>query len=507
MDRRTFLSLTGLGGTAAVTMGGRKPPNILIIMTDQHSSHAVGCYGNPVVQTPNLDRLARRGTLFEHAYCQAPLCVPSRMSFLTGQQPSEDRVWLLSDTLPSDVATFAHALGAAGYSTTLIGRMHMNGMDQWHGFEKRLVGDVSSSLLTPNLRPGAGQSQPGVDIAGPGRTGYEAFDQAVTKAAVDFLRGATGFRRPFCAVVGFVLPHPPYVCSSDEWNYYYHRVHIPTVPPGYFEYLHPAVRAWRKARGLGNGRLPAETIRRARAGYFGLVTEMDRNVGRILDVLEQGGLEKDTCVIYTSDHGEMAGENGMWWKTNFYEGAVTVPLIVSHAGRFPQARRVREVVSLIDVSATLCEMAGTEPMLTGSGKSLMPLLEGSTTRWPNEALSELPAIAIGPVPATRMIRKGPWKLVNFNGMRPQLFNLEKDPHEFRDLGEDPACRQIRGELLAKSRENWSPEDSRKALEYRAQNHALIAKWAKVARPKQASPLGEAFVWHPPAGFNVDLFPE
>lgn len=501
MDRRTFLSLTGLGGAAAVTVRAQKPPNILIIMTDQHSSHAVGCYGNSIVRTPNLDRLARRGVLFEHAYCQSPLCVPSRTSFLTGQQPSENRVWLLTDTLPSEVATFAHALGAGGYSTTLIGRMHMNGMDQWHGFEKRLVGDVTASLLTPNVRLGAGSQQPSVDIAGPGRTGYGAFDEAVTTAAVEFLNEAKAVRRPFCAVVGFVLPHPPYVCARDDWDYYYNRVGVPTIPPGYFEHLHPAIKAWRRARGVEG--LTPETIRRARAGYFGLVTEMDRNVGRILDALASSTFGQDTCVIYTTDHGEMAGENGMWWKYNFYEGSVAVPLIISHPGRLPQGKKVSEAVGLIDLSATLCDMAGTEPMATTSGRSLMPLLEGRAADGPSEALSELPAI--GAVPATRMIRSGPWKLVNFDGMRPQLFNLEKDPQEFQDLGEDPTYEEIRTELLAKSRENWSPEESRKALEYRARNQALIAKWAKVARSAAPSPSAEGLLWRPPAGAN--LFPE
>ncbi len=501
IDRRTFLSVAALASAASIEAEVRTRPNILIIMADQHSSHALGCYGNRTVQTPNLDRLASRGTLFEHAYCQAPLCVPSRMSFLTGQQPSEDRVWINSDSLPSDTATFAHALGAAGYSTTLIGRMHMNGIDQWHGFEKRLVGDVGSNLLSPNLRGGAASSQPSVDIAGPGHTAYEAFDTDVTSAAVEFLRNVSTVKQPFCAVVGFVLPHSPYVCSKEEWNYYYDRVGVPTVPSGYFEQLHPAVRAWRKARGVED--LTPEKIRRARTGYYGLVTEIDRNVGKIVDTLESLGLDKDTCVLYTSDHGEMAGENGMWWKFNFYEGAVTVPLIVSYPKGFPQGVRAGEIVSLVDVSQTLCEIAGTTPMSTSSGKSLLPLLEGRSVDWPNEALSELPLIS--PVPATRMIRRGPWKLVNFDGMRPQLFNLEDDPHEFHDLGEDPAYSEVRQDLLIRSQKNWTPEQSREALEYRELNHALIGKWSRVARPKGPSALGETLLWRPPAGANV--FPE
>jgi choline-sulfatase len=230
---------------------------------------------------------------------------------------------------------------------------------------------------------------------------------------------------------------------------------------------------------------------------------MDRNVGKILDALGAAGLEQDTCVIYTTDHGEMAGENGMWWKYNFYEGSVAVPLIVSHPGRLPQGKKVSEMVSLIDISATLCDMAGTEPMPTSSGRSLAPLLEGRATAWANEALSELPAI--GPVPATRMIRSGSWKLVNFDGMRPQLFNLEKDPQEFQDLGADPAYAEVRNELLTKSSENWSPLESREALEYRARNQALIAKWANGAQSEAPSAAGEGLLWRAPADAN--RFPE
>jgi len=157
-------------------------------------------------------------------------------------------------------------------------------------------------------------------------------------------------------------------------------------------------------------------------------------------------------------------------------------------------------VGLVDLSATLCDMAGTEPMSISSVKSLMPLLECRAAGGPSEVLSELPAI--GPVPATRMIRSGSWKLVNFDGMRPQLFNLEKDPQEFQDLGEDSACAQNRDELLVKSRVNWWPEESRKALEHRARSQALIAKWAKVAHSEAPSAREEGLLWRPPAGANL-----
>src|SRR5262245_45312206 len=191
-SRRQFLTaMTG----AALASGATERPNILVLMSDQHSPHVFGAYGDSVVRTPNLDALAASGIQFDHAYCPAPVCVPSRMSFLTGRQPSENQVWSNGDTLPSDVPTFAHTLGAAGYDTALIGRMHFNGVDQWHGFARRLVGSLTpmyanySIPLTPELLKGAqNASLEGLQAAGYGKTAYMAYDEEVTAATVDFLR-------------------------------------------------------------------------------------------------------------------------------------------------------------------------------------------------------------------------------------------------------------------------------------------------------------------------------
>ena len=496
MNRRTFLGVAASGGAAAVAQPGGQP-NFLILLSDQHSPHVLGCYGDRVVQTPNLDRLASRGVLFEHAYCQAPLCVPSRMSFLTGLQPSQSRVWTNSDTLPSDIPTFAHALGAAGYQTALIGRMHFNGPDQRHGFDQRLVGDVTPAFpdrgipLTPQLLPGAtNSSRLSVSIAGPGKTAYQVFDEDVTKATVDYLRGAASTKRPFCAVSGFVLPHSPFVCPESFWRYYYDRVTAPPLPPGYLAALHPAIQTWRKARGVDD--LTTEEIRRARAGYYGLVAQFDGMVGRILEALRESGMENDTVVVYTSDHGEMAGENGMWWKMNFYEGSVTVPLIVA-SSRFRPARRASETVSLVDIAPTLCELAGA-PQVQGSGKSLVPVLSGTATAPPTDALSEL--APMGPVPATRMIRRGKWKLVHFHGMRPQLFDLERDPREQHDLGESAEFRAVRDELTAAVMRDWKPEEISRELAVRQSQRTILAKWAEQTHPPSDP------VWQAPPDANI-----
>lgn len=476
-----------------------RQPNILVIMTDQHSSHVAGCYGDPVVRTPNLDALAARGVLFENAYCAAPVCVPSRMSFLTGRSPSQNQVWTNDDTLPSDRPTFAHALGAAGYETALIGRMHFLGPDQNHGFDQRLVGDVVPSYpdgrigLSQPLIPGAANVS--VQVAGPGKTGYQAYDTDVTSAAVDYLHSAAHGDKPFCAVVGFVLPHPPFVCSREDWDYYYHRVSIPEVPTGYLNHLHPAVQTWRKDYHVVG--LTQEEIRRGRVGYYGIVSEMDRNVGKILDALKQSGLDDNTIIVYVSDHGEMAGENDMWWKFNFYEGSVKVPLIISCPSKFPVGQRRSEVVSLMDVAPSLCEIAGASPMPDSPGRSLRPLIAGEKISWENPIFSELPANYH--VPAVRMVRRGDWKLVHFDGMRPQLFNLKDDPHEFNDLGEDATHGRIREKLSALATANWSASEINSEVAARDRERVLITEWARQTHPPDPD------LWKAPPGANV--FPE
>ena len=497
MNRRTFLALAGVGALQGLAQS-RKRPNFLILMADQHSPHVLGCTGDPVVRTPNLDGLAERGVLFENAYCASPLCVPSRYSFLSGRQPSDIQVWSNADSLPWDAATFAHSLGAAGYETALIGRMHFLGPDQHHGFEKRLVGDLIPAYangtipLTPELLAGArGASRSAVTNAGPGSTAYQAFDKDVTAATIDYLEQSTSLDRPFCAVAGFVLPHSPFVCSPEDFDYYRDRVTAPEPPPEYFEHLHPAVTAWRNQRGVPE--VTREEVRRARAGYYGLVTELDRHVGRILGKLRQTGLDRDTVVIYTSDHGEMAGENGMWWKMNFYEGAVGVPLVASCPSRFVSGRRVENVVSLIDIAPTLTELAGAEPVPQASGRSLAPFLRGKSPDWKDVAFAELPQI--GDVPAARMVRSGRWKLVHYHGMRPQLFDLEQDPREQNDLGADERHREIRERLLAQVLQNWSAEEIADVRAQRDKHRALIGKWAREANP----PLPQS--WEAPADSN------
>ena len=478
-------------------------PNLLVIVSDQHNPHVLGCAGDRVVRTPNLDALAARGVRFASNYCNAPLCVPSRMSFMTGQQCSQIEVWTNGCYLGSDVPTFAHALGAAGYETVLCGRMHFVGPDQRHGFQSRPIGDVLGSFPGGTYMPDlgsiplstTGQSYEATAVSGPGRTAYQAYDEDVTRTCCEWLaeRSRSADDAPWCVVVGYVLPHCPYICPKPLYDYYHDRVDVPTVPAGYVDGLHPAVRAWREQRGVD--RLTVEQARGARAAYYGLVEYHDRLVGRVLESLAATRFGPTTAVVCMSDHGDMAGEHGMWWKTNMYEGSVGVPMIWSWPGAFAQGREVSAVTSLVDLAPTLTELGGAQALPDAAGHSLVGFLradEGTVPDWPDTAYSEI--ISGRPV---RMVRRGPWKLNHYHGYdRPQLLNLADDPGEFVDRADDASCAPVRDELQALALADWDPEWVEQTIARRRTDHELLSRWAS------ADPPADPDYWSAPPGANV-----
>lgn len=472
-------------------------PNIVIIMADQQSPHVLGCAGDPVVRTPSLDRLAAEGVRFTSAYCGNPLCVPSRATFMTGQSSSAIQVWTNFCSFSSMTPTFAHALAIAGYDTVLCGRMHFIGADTRHGFTERPIGDSGGwpgwppqqrfRGLPPNI---AGMSKIATQVAGPGRTEYQEYDRAVFGRAVQWLRARaeSGNPKPFCLVVSAVLPHNPYIAPLELWEEYMEQVTIPETPARYFETLHPAVRLWRQAKGVDD--LTPEEVRCARAGYYGLVTLADAHVGEVVRALEETGLRERTAIFYTSDHGEMAGELGMWWKHSLYEGSVGVPLIASWPGHFPAGHVVDEPVSLIDLAPTLAALGGGPPLPHATGRVLLPLLRGEpapagAATWPREVYAEnVPGGPGGRLPPARMVRRGRWKLVHHHGFeRPQLFDLHDDPHEVNDLGADPACAEVRAELLDLALKGWDGAWVQAMSRRHGEEAAYIGRWAQAAKPE------------------------
>jgi choline-sulfatase len=477
-------------------------PNLLVLMSDQHSPAFLGCYGNEIVRTPNLDRLAREGVRFTNTYCPAPLCVPSRASFMTCRTPTHNRVWNNQHTLPSGVPTWAHALGAAGYETALIGRMHFVGADQRHGFEKRPLGEYSAHHPGAPEQGGprwqklppitSGQRRPCVEIAGKGTTTYQWFDEHVAGAACEYLRekadgdarpfgGAQD--RPFAAVAGFVLPHCPFVAPKELFDYYYERVDIPKV-----EESQPAtVTRFRDVRDILDPPLPEERVRVARAAYYALCEHFDRQVGVVLDCLDATGLAGNTVVVYTSDHGEMGGEHGCWWKSNYYEHSAGVPMIARVPGSALAGTVCDDVCNVYDIGATLIEAGGAEPLPNVDGRSLWPTLHGSRPAdWTNETFCELVDVrGASPNFPSRMIRSGKWKLwvyADSAGLPPAMFDLDADPGELNDLGDDPAYADIRAELLKKVYDGWDPEQVGRDAHELDQGHKAISASGKTVLP-------------------------
>jgi choline-sulfatase len=477
-------------------------PNFLVILSDQHNPHLAGYAGSNLVRTPNLDRLAATGVSFDSTYCPAPLCVPSRMAFMAGQYPCDLQIWTNEGVLDPHIPTFAHQLSLAGWETTLCGRMHFNGPDQHHGFEHRLAGDVSGAAdpapggLFENIwsPAGCGQQYTGLldDAVGPGQAAYAAYDADVTARARTYLRERPT-DKPFCLVVGMLLPHNPYVCPPSLFEEYMDLLpsleNVGILP----DEEHPAVRALRQYR--GTDRITPEQARRARAAYFGLITQMDENLGRILDELSAQGLDDNTIIAYTSDHGDMAGEHGLWWKDCFYEGSVRVPMVWSWPQQFRTDSSVPEAVSLLDIGETLIDLAGAEPLPGSRGHSLRPLLTAGAeaTDWPDVAFAE--TCALGQRPA-RMIRSGRWKLNVYHGYEhPQLFDLETDPDENRDLGTSPDHAEVRQELLTRVMDNWSGERIEQQVRQHSAGRAIVRKWAA------SHPTGQSERWAMPTGVN------
>ncbi len=422
-----------------------KSPNILILMADQLTAGALPAYGNAVVRTPNIDQLARHGVVFERAYCNSPLCAPSRGVLMSGRLPSATGIYDNAAEFPSQLPTFAHYLRRAGIRTILSGKMHFCGPDQLHGFEERLTTDIypadyswTPNWERPNERPDWYHSMDSVAQAGPcARTNQIDFDEEVVFAArrrlFDIARGNDA--RPFCMVVSLTHPHDPFTITEPYWNRYRDaeidppRIEVP------LDRMDPHSLRLRRACGIDQQPVTAEQVRAARRAYYGAISYFDDQVGAILTTLDAAGLANDTCTIVLADHGEMLGERGLWYKMSFFEPACRVPLIVHAPGRF-DARRVGQSVSLVDILPTLVDLAsgGAPDYATPlDGRSLLPHLEGRGGH--DEVFGEY--LGEGAVAPVVMIRRGRHKFIRSPGDPDQLYDLASDPDELRNLAAEP----------------------------------------------------------------------
>jgi choline-sulfatase len=420
-----------------------KPPHIVLVLTDQLAASALPVYGNRVANSPRLARLGEEGVVFERALCASPLCVPSRASLMTGLLPSRTGAIDNAGELPAGMPTFAHGLRRLGYRTVLVGKMHFIGADQLHGFEERPMTDMYPAGFDwiPDWELADDERLPWYhDLSSVLRAGpvsstlqleYDA--EVVERSAAAIEAAARDPERPLLLVVSLTHPHDPYEVPSVVWDRY---DGVEIDPPANPDPAHdPPTQRLRAMVGAHSIPISAEQTQLARRGYYGAISLVDDYVGVVLDALAEHGLADDTITVVSSDHGDMLGERGLWYKMAPFEDSIRVPLIV-HAPRRFDARRVREPVSLLDIAPTLVALGGGE--LPGDGLSLVPALAGGAAPardLPIEYLAEGVR-----APQVTLVRGG-IKLVRSLGEADLVYDVDADPAERNDLGEEPSLRE------------------------------------------------------------------
>jgi choline-sulfatase len=447
------------------------PANLLFILSDEHSRRVLGCYGNEQIRTPHLDRLAAEGVRFSDAYTNSPICVPARASLATGRYPHQIRFWDNAIAYDGSVPSWHHRLREAGHEVVSIGKLHFRSADDDNGFSREImplhindgIGDPMGWLRDP--LPVRKATLRLAKDAGRGNSSYQDYDEQITDAAVDWLQAraqatdnSAPAGKPWALFVSLVCPHFPLIARPEFYDLYPEsEVPLPVLRGPGRGPDHPYIAAFRECQIYEKGFVDEANVRRAIAAYFGLVSYTDHNVGRLMAALEAAGLAATTRVIYSADHGDNLGTRGLWGKSTMYEESAGVPMIAAGPG-LPQGVVCREPVSLVDCFPTILAWTGVRPHPADRdlpGAALDRIASGAAP--PRTVLSEYHAT--GAATGAFMIRKGRFKFVYYAGMPPQLFDLDADPQETRDLGQDPGYRGLVADCEAALRCVVDPESA------------------------------------------------
>lgn len=406
-------------------------------MSDEHRADVTGYSGNDIIRTPVLDRLAQTGVVFRNAYTPSPVCIPARQCMMSGQLPKTCGCegWI---DLKSDYRTFAREFSRYAYNTVCSGKLHHLGHDQMQGWNKRIAPDtqIGGAYIEDRIdkefgrycpAPGTGKwpNQREIEEARPAEGPYQKFDLRAVTASLDFLEGyfedpvylRPQSHRPLLFKISLLQPHYPFFTDQERFDHYMSCVPIYRQEPC----EHPVLSVTNQDQSVN---VSENAIRRATAAYYGMTDTLDAHFGQVLARLEALGENMDDwIVVYTSDHGDMLGEHGIWEKTKFYEGSVRVPLIIRWPARFEGGRIVDENVNLCDLFATLCDLAGIEIPDNLDSRSMVPLLSGEAADWNNESVSQMGETDV-------MIKQDHLKYQYYGEDIPEvLFDLERDPGE------------------------------------------------------------------------------
>ena len=465
------MTTVGISAPAAGRAASR--PHIILLMADQLAAPALPFYGHPLVQTPALATLAAQGVVFDNAYCNFPICAPSRYSMLTGRLPHSIDAFDNASELASSLPTMAHYLAAAGYRTILAGKMHFVGADQLHGFSERLTTDIypAEFLWVPDWSKGPGFKPTGVGMghvvdAGPCVRNMQIdYDEEVEHVAVqkifDLARDSSA--DPVFLTVSFTHPHPPFVAPQEHWDRYDHaEIDLPSVPEIPYEKLDPHSQWLYLAHGQDRHSVTPEHVRRARHAYYAMASYVDEKIGRVMDALHKSGLADNAVIVFCADHGEMLGERGMWFKQTFYEWSARVPLVIRWPGQVSPGRRIAPC-SLVDLLPTFLDVAAgpggvrVDPVDPLDGSSLIPSLCQGVDKQCRDVVSEYSSEGVQA--PSRMLRRGDLKYVYTLGLPPMLFDLRSDPKELTNLAGVPEWAKVQADLHARLLAHWNPEQT------------------------------------------------
>lgn len=473
-------------------------PNIVLVMADQMSALSMALHGG-VAKTPRLATLARSGVVFENAYCNYPLCAPARFAMMTGRLPSRIGAYDNAAELPASSPTLAHYLRLAGYYTCLSGKMHFVGPDQLHGYEDRLTTEIYPADFgwTPRASYGEDVAEAALDQPEPGVSGVETvadaaplartmqmdYDEEVAHQAIrrifDFAR--SGETRPMFLTVSFTQPHDPYVITQEYWDRHgAEEIDGPRAPAIPLDALDEHSRGLHYHYGLHRFPVGNDVLRRARRGYYGMISYIDDKLAALRMALSDAGMAENTVIVFTSDHGDMMGERGMWFKKTLYDQAIRVPMVIHWPGVLTPAR-VAAPVSLVDLLPTLLDIAGHDAadlVAPVDGESLLPFVAGKRATDRPVMVEHIDGATDAP---RVMVRRGTWKYVYSEAYPAQLFDLSSDPEQLRNLAGATAHARLEADLGAIVAREWDLPALREAVILDQRKRRFLAETLAIGR--------------------------